>query len=140
MIVTDEKRLIEKERPVQAIPNPEVTPKAKRRQFSAAYKLRILREVEACEVPGEVGALLRREGLYSSLLTDWRRQRDAGALAGLSPRQRGPKPSVVQRRVAELECEVARLRLRLEQAETIIEVQKKLARMLEEIPKDERSA
>ncbi len=107
-------------------PDPEVSAKATRRRFTPEYKVRILREVEGCSRPGEIGALLRREGLYSSLLSDWRRQRDDGALAGLSPLKRGPKPSPEARRVAELEREIAGLRHRLKQAEIIIEVQKKL--------------
>jgi transposase-like protein len=72
-------------------PDPEVPAKAKRRQFSAEYRMRILREADACKVPGEVGALLRREGLYSSHLVLWRRQREAGALAGTRAKKRGPK-------------------------------------------------
>jgi transposase-like protein len=121
------------------VPDPEVAPKAKRRRFSAEYKLRILREAEACSRPGEIGALLRREGLYSSLLSDWRRQREAGALEGLRPRKRGRKPAPEKQRVTELERENARLRHRLEQAEAIIDVQKKLARILEDLPRDGES-
>ena len=115
-------------------PDPEVVPKAKRRRFSAEYKLRILREADACTESGEIGALLRREGLYSSLLSDWRRQRDDGALAGLSAKKRGRKPTPEARRVADLERENVRLRHRLEQAETIVEVQKKLAALLQKLP------
>ena len=136
MIEIEETGSRENGRPVPAVPDPEVTPKARRRTFSAAYKLRILREAEACNEPGQVGSLLRREGLYSSLLSDWRRQRDEGALSGVSSGKRGPTASPEKRRVAELEREVAQLRLRLEQAETIIQVQKKLALLLEELPKD----
>ncbi len=112
--------------------DPEVPEKAKRRRYSAAYKLRIVEEADACSKPGEIGALLRREGLYSSLLAKWRRQRDAGALAGLSKKRgRKPKPvSAEARRLAELERENARLKVQLEKAETIIEVQKKLSRIL----------
>lgn len=73
-------------------PDPEVPEKAKRRRFSAEYKLAILREVDACTEPGQIGALLRRERLYSSHLVDWRRQRDTGALEALA-RKRGPKPA-----------------------------------------------
>jgi len=107
-------------------PDPEVPEKAKRRRFSAQYKLRILREAEACSEPGEVGALLRREGLYSSHLASWRQQREEGALAALSKKRgRKPKrPSAEARRVAELERENERLRRQLQKAETIIEVQK----------------
>ncbi len=114
-------------------PDPEVPEKARRRRFRAAYKLGILQAVEACTEPGEIGALLRREGLYSSHLSKWRRQRDAGALEGLRPRKRGRKPRPVDpqaKRIAQLERETERLRRKLEQAETIIEVQKKLSRLL----------
>ncbi len=107
--------------------------KARRRRFSGAYKLRILQAVEVCSEPGEIGALLRREGLYSSHLSKWRRQRDAGALEGLRPKKRGRKARPVDpqaKRVAQLERENERLRRKLEQAETIIEVQKKLSRIL----------
>ena len=104
--------------------------KPKRRRFSAEYQLRIVREADACKAPGEVGALLRREGLYSSLLSAWRRQRDAGALASLRSKKRGPKRKAVDPRVSRLERENARLRQQLEQAETIIEIQKKVAGIL----------
>ena len=118
-------------RPIE--PDPEVPEKARRRRFSGAYKLRILQAVDACTEPGEIGALLRREGLYSSHLSKWRRQRDAGALAGLRPRKRGRKPRPVDpqaKRIAQLERETERLRRKLEQAETIIDVQKKLSLIL----------
>jgi transposase-like protein len=111
-------------------PDPEVVAKPKRRRFSAKYRLRILKEAERCKRPGEIGALLRREGLYSSLLTTWRRQRDEGALAELGRRKRGPKPRVVDPRIRQLEKENARLQRKLKQAETIIEIQKKVADML----------
>jgi transposase len=114
-------------------PDPEVPAKARRRQFSAGYKLEILEEADQCSKPGEIGALLRREGLYSSLLSSWREQREAGALKGLSPKQRGRKarPAEPQaQRVSELEREVARLRDQLEKARTIIDVQKKLSQLL----------
>ena len=112
------------------VPDPEVVEKPKRRRFSAEYRLRIVREADACKEPGEIGALLRREGLYSSLLTAWRRQRDAGALEGLRSRKRGPKAKAVDPQVKRLEREVAHLRRQLEQAETIIEIQKKVAGIL----------
>ena len=112
------------------VPDPEVVEKPKRRRFSAEYRLRIVREADSCKESGEIGALLRREGLYSSLLTAWRRQRDAGALAGLRPKKRGPKAKAVDPRVKRLEREVARLRRQLEQAETIIDIQKKVAGIL----------
>ena len=111
-------------------PDPEVTERAKRRRFTAEYKLRILREADACKGDGGLGALLRREGLYSSHLTTWRRQRDEIAKAGLKARKRGPKPKAEDPRVKQLERENLRLKRRLEQAETIIDFQKKLSKLL----------
>ncbi len=125
----------------EATQETEVTvPKAKRRRFSAKYKLDILRQVDACrEQPGKIGELLRKEGLYSSHLTSWRREREDGELAGLAPRKRGPKasPETAQdREMAQLRRENAGLKARLERAETIIEVQKKLSTILGvELPK-----
>jgi transposase-like protein len=107
-----------------------VTERAKRRRFTAEYKLRILREVDACKGDGDVGALLRREGLYSSQLAAWRRQRDEIAKAGLKARKRGPKSKAVDPRVKQLERENVRLKRRLEEAETIIDFQKKLSKLL----------
>ena len=106
----------------------EVVAKAVRRHFSAEYKLRILEEAEACS-SGEIGALLRREGLYSSHLTTWRRQREAGQLAGLAPKKRGPKPDPQAEELNRLRRENERLQVRLQQAEAIIEAQKKLAQL-----------
>lgn len=120
-------------------PDPQVVEKARRRRFTGSYKLRILRQAESCTEPGELGALLRREGLYSSHLTKWRRQREAGALAGLSPKKRGRKARPVDplaARVAELERENGRLRQKLQRAETIIEVQKKLSEVLGLTPQE----
>lgn len=119
------------------MPDPEVVEKARRRQFSAAYKQRILSEVERCTQVGEVGRILRREGLYSSHLSKWRQQHEAGSRAALAPKKRGRKPREVDplaRRVAELERESAQLRQKLEQAEIIIAVQKKLSQLLGESP------
>ncbi len=112
------------------VADPEVAEKPKRRRFGAEYRLRIVREADSCKELGEIGALLRREGLYSSLLTAWRRQRDEGALAGLRSKKRGPKAKVVDPRVKRLEREVSGLKRKLEQAETIIEIQKKVAGIL----------
>lgn len=112
------------------VTDPEVVPGAKRRHFSAKYKLRILAEADQCTQRGEVGALLRREGLYSSHLTTWRRQRERGQLAGLTPKKRGRKPDPQAAELVRLQRENERLKARLEQAETIIEVQKKLSQML----------
>lgn len=105
----------------------EVSARPRRRQFSAEYKLRIVEAAERCRGKGEIGALLRHEGLYSSHLTTWRRE----ALAGLKKRTRGRKPeSAERRRIKQLERDHARLRRRLEQAEAIIEVQKKVSALL----------
>jgi len=115
------------------VPDPEVVPRATRRRFTAAYKLRIVQQADACTQPGEIGALLRREGLYSSHLGKWRRAREQGQLAALAPRRRGPKPDPdrpLLLRNARLEREVVQLNKRLEVAETIIEVQGKVSRLL----------
>ena len=112
------------------VPDPEVPAKAKRRQFSVEYRLRVLKQADACKAPGEVGALLRREGLYSSLLSTWRRQREADALAGLRARKRGPKPKAADPRLKKLEQENARLARKLKQAEAIIAFQKKVHEIL----------
>jgi len=104
-----------------------------RRRFTAEYKLRILREADACSEPGQLGALLRREGLYSSHLSAWRMQRDEGTLAGLTPKRRGRKANPDAPVIAEnerLKRENQRLAEKLRQAETIIEVQKKLSEIL----------
>ena len=113
--------------------NPEVPEKPVRRRFDAAYKQRILDEADRCNEPGELGLLLRREGLYSSLLSSWRRQRDEGVLAGLAPKRRGRKAKrkdTAALEVQRLRRENSRLTQRLKQAETIIEVQKKVSEML----------
>ncbi len=117
-------------KPTLAVPDPEVTPKAKRRTFTAEYKLRILDETSACRTPGERGAILRREGLYSSHLTHWRRELRDGALAGLRPKKRGPKADPLALENAQLRREIEQLRAKLERAETILEVQKKLSSLL----------
>jgi transposase-like protein len=112
----------------------EVPEKAKRRTYTAEYKLKIVKEAEACKEPGDIGALLRREGLYSSHLTTWRQARDRGELApGATTRKRGPKTSVRDdrdKRIAELERQVAKLTTRAERAEAIAEIQKKVAALL----------
>jgi transposase-like protein len=107
-----------------------VEAKPKRRRFTAEYKLRLLREVERAKGAGEVGAILRREGLYSSHLTTWRRERDRVAKAGLAARQRGPKRKVEDPRVKQLERENAKLRKQLQRAEFLIEIQKKASEIL----------
>ncbi len=114
----------------EEMPKTEVVAKAKRKQFTVAEKQRILREVDACQGSGEIGAMLRREGIYSSYLTTWRRQRESGELEGLSPQKRGPKPNPEAIELAKLRREHERLKERMRQAELIIEVQKKVALML----------
>jgi len=114
-------------------PNPEVAATAKRRQFSPSERRRILAAADRCSKKGEVGALLRREGIYSSHLTTWRKQREATERTGLEPAKRGRKadPAIAEaRRVAELTRENERLRHKLAQAHTIIDVQKKLCTLL----------
>jgi transposase len=109
----------------------EVVAKARRRRFTAAEKLRVLREADRCTKPGELSALLRREGLYSSHLSVWRAARKRGELAGLTPRPRGPQAKPVDPRdnkLVEQAREIARLQARLERAEGLIAVQKKLRR------------
>lgn len=110
--------------------DPEVVPKAAKRQYTAEYKRRVLQEYEACTEPGARGALLRREGLYSSNITNWRRQRERGELAGLAVQKRGPKVDAQAVENVRLRRENERLKKRLEQAELIIDVQKKVSQLL----------
>ena len=114
------------------VPPTEVKPRAKRRRFTAKYKKTILDEADACSQTGELGALLRREGLYSSHLSTWRAQRERGELQGLTPRKRGPKRRTrnpLDQRVRELERECEKLRKRAERAEALVEVQKKVSEL-----------
>jgi transposase len=112
------------------VPDPAVEAKAKRRRFTAEYKLRILREVDRAKGAGEIGAILRREGLYSSHLTHWRRDRDRVAKAGLATRKRGPKGRVEDPRIKQLEREIAKLRRRNERVELMLGIQKKVSELL----------
>ena len=114
----------------EGVPDPAVEAKPQRRRFTAEYKLRILREVDRAKEPGEVGAILRREGLYSSLLSVWRRDRDRVAKAGLASRKRGPKAKTVDPRIKQLERENAKLRRRNQRVELMLEIQKKASEML----------
>jgi hypothetical protein len=116
-----------------ARPEPEVLEKATRRTFTADYKRYVLRQADACKGSGEVGAFLRREGLYSSHLTSWRRQRERGEIEGLAPKKRGHKrhrEMVPVQEVERLQRENQKLRWRVEQAELIIDIQKKASEML----------
>lgn len=111
----------------------EVEAKAERRRFTAQYKMKVLQEADHCQRAGEIGALLRREGLYWSNLTNWRRQRERGELAGLSARKRGPQrreKNPFAQRVRELERDNARLKRRAERAEGLVELQKKVSEIL----------
>ena len=117
---------------VQPTPDPEIRPKAVRTQWSARERLRILAAADAC-APGEIGALLRREGIYSSHLARWRRQRAQGELAGLEPKRRAapsPETRAQTAELARLQRENQRLHAKLAQAEVIIDVQKKRATLL----------
>ena len=119
--------------PAPAAASPELSDRPRRRTFTAQDKLRILAETDRAAETGGIGAILRREGLYSSNLTDWRRQRDAGAIGGLSPAKRGPKaaePNPLAAELARLQQDNARLTRRLTRAEAIIDIQKKVAALL----------
>lgn len=111
----------------------EVPDRAQRRRFTAEYKREILRRADSCKETGALGALLRAEGLYSSHLATWRRQRDAGELAGLTAQKRGRKPRQVDardRQIADLQRQVARVTTRAERAEALVDLQKKVASLL----------
>lgn len=115
-------------------PDPELAERPKRRRFSAEYKLEVLRQADACTEPGEVGALLRREGLYSSHLSEWRRAREEGALEGLA-RKRGRKPADRRaREISELTRRAERAEAELAKAQQVIEIQGKLSALLEQRP------
>ncbi len=118
---------------VNSTPDPEVPEKRPRRKFTAKYKLRILAEADVCTQPGQMGALLRREGLYSSNLTTWRQQREKGILQAMTPKKRGRKQKVknpLANKVAQLEKENRRLQQKLKKADLIIEAQKKMSEIL----------
>ncbi|MGO9789058.1 MAG: transposase [Solirubrobacteraceae bacterium] len=118
----------------EVVPDPELAEKASRRRFTAKYKLSIVREADGCQAPGEIGALLRREGLYSSHLGKWRAQRDAGALGGLEPKPRGPRPASGDAvEVARLRGELDRSRSDLATARRVIEVQGNVYALLQEL-------
>ena len=126
-------KLVNTSSAVRTDPDPEVLENKPRRRFTAKYKLDILRKADSCTEPGQVGAFLRREGLYSSNLTTWRRQRDQGLLDVMSPKKRGRKKHEINplsQELARLQKENERLKNKLKQAETIIEVQKKISEIL----------
>ena len=118
---------------VTRVPPTEVAAKAMRRSFTAKYKARILTEADACTESGAINELLRREGLYSSHLANWRSAREQGGLDALTPKQRGPKatvPDARDRLMADQERQIARLTARAERAEALIEIQKKVAALM----------
>jgi len=130
---------------LSVVPDSEVSEKAVRRRFTAEYKRHILQEADACKEQGRLGALLRREGLYSSNLITWRRQVDRGTLEALSPKKRGPKekkPDPALCRIAELEKTTQKLEHKLRQAELIITAQKKIAEIFQMSlpPKEEKNS
>src|SRR4029453_14155381 len=121
------------EAPALSSADTEVVAKPQRRRFTAEYKRRIVREADRCTTPGAIGALLRREGLYSSHLTTWRAARERGELEALAPRKRGPKaapPDPRDKKITEQEREIAKWKKRAERAEALVEVQKKVAALL----------
>lgn len=126
-----------------AVQDVEVMAKAKRRRFTAQDKLRVLEEVDAATESGAVGAILRREGLYSSHLAEWRRARAAGELEGLAPKKRGPKPvpaNPLAKENAELKRALEKAELRAKRAEALVELQKKVSELLGiQLPKDDET-
>ena len=114
-------------------PDPELVERPKRRRFSAEYKLQVVREADACTRPGEIGALLRREGLYSSHLVEWRRARDAGALVALERPRGRRKPDPRDARIAELERRARRAEAELDKARRVIEIQGNVSALLEQM-------
>jgi transposase-like protein len=114
----------------EGVPDPELVERPRRRRFTAEYKLRILREADACAKPGEIGALLRREGLYSSLLTEWRRQRERGSLAALERPRGRPKADPREAQIAALQRRLERSEAELQKARRVIEVQGNVSALL----------
>jgi len=128
---------------VSKVESPEVSDRPTRRRFTAAYKLSIVQEADRCTEWGQIGALLRREGLYHSHLDKWRKQRDTGALDALNPHKRGPKapaPNHLTKENEQLRRENARLEKKLKKAEMVIEFQKKVAALLEMDPTDDEGS
>jgi len=114
-------------------PDPELVERPRRRTFTAQYKLKVLRQADACSKPGEIGALLRREGLYTSHLSAWRKQRDRGALEALSPSRGRPKPDPRDAQIAKLRRRAERAEAELAKARKVIEVQGNVSALLEEL-------
>ncbi len=121
---------IDRAQDVAPPPDPELVERARRRRFTAEYKLRILQQADACSKPGEIGGLLRREGLYSSLLTEWRRQRERGSLAALDRPRGRPKADPREAQIAALQRRLERAERELEKARRVIEVQGNVSALL----------
>ncbi len=117
----------------RAAPDPELVERPRRRKFSAEYKLRVLREADACSRPGEIGTLLRREGLYTSHLSAWRKQRDRGALKALGRRRGRPRPHPLETENAKLRQRLERTEAELAKARKVIEVQGNVSALLGEL-------
>ena len=118
---------------LRPLPDPEVPDRPRRRTFTASYKLTVLREADACTEPGQIGALLRREGLYSSHIVEWRRAREAGALAGLGPKPRPRTVSPEQRELARLVRRAEKAEAELAKARLVIDIQGKASELLERL-------
>ncbi len=139
MLKNDHSMIEEKSQSSVETPDPQVKPKTMRRAFTTAYKLSILEQADQCQGSGEIGALLRREGLYSSHLSTWRRLRREGTLQALTNKKHGPKPTLdlaERRELEQLRRRNAKLEHELEKARTIIDVQKKLSSILAAMPDD----
>ena len=129
--------------PIRPGSDSEVVPRARRRSFTHADKRRILQAADLCTKPGEVGALMRREGVYSSSLSNWRRQREAAELVALAPHKRGPKADPARidaQHIAQLTRERDHLRVELGKAHLVIEVQKKVTALLDLLATDNKRA
>ena len=130
-----EERIMSKATNPKLVPDPEVGPRARRRKFTGEYKAKILAKCDAATEPGEIGAILRQEGLYSSHLRDWRRRREEGGANGLAPKKTGRPPNnptirANEREISRLQRENARLQEKLRRTEIIIEAQKKFSEMM----------
>ena len=119
--------------PAVPAPDPQLVERPRRRKFTAEYKVRVVREADGCSKPGEVGALLRREGLYSSHLSVWRKQRDAGALVALAKPRGRPAPDPRDAQLANLRRRAERAEAELEKARRVIEVQGNVSALLGEL-------
>ena len=127
-----DRRRTSEERAAQ-VPDPELVERPRRRKFTAQYKLSVVREADACSKPGEIGALLRREGLYSSLLSAWRKQRDAGGLMALAKKRGRPRADPRDAQITRLRRRAERAEGELDKARRVIEVQGNVSALLGEL-------